>query len=339
VSGRAVRWLLSLGLGAMPRRGGPARLTIVRHHRVYADGERRLYHLGVSESVFARQLEVCAAAKLLPVTVREGLARLRAGTPGHVVAFTFDDGYADNITRALPVLRRFGARGTFYLTAGLMDEQRAPWWDELAHALEHGTLPRATVRLGDRELTVERSTPAERRASLGALLPLLRVTPAGQRVRLDALREALGVREPAPCELAGWELARALVAGGMEVGAHTLNHPFLSLLPPAEQSREMAGSAAMIRERLGAEVTGIAYPNGDHDAHTIEAARAAGFDYAVSTRSGDCDASAPALSLPRRPLTEGGCTGPGGRFSAHMTLAEINGAFDRLRAPRAEVSS
>ncbi len=338
MSGRALRWLLSMAPYPRVNAGG-ARLTIVRHHRVYADGERRLYHLGVSAGVLGRQLAACAAAGLVPVTVRAGWEWLQRGERGHRVAFSFDDGYADNVTRALPVLARHGAHATFYLTAGLMEERRAPWWDELAHALEHGNATATTVTFGGRRVAIERATADGRRAALTALLPLLRVPPAEQRERLDALRSALSVPVPAPCEFATWEQAHALVAAGMEVGAHTLTHPFLSLLPPAEQQRELADSAALVRARLSAEVVGAAYPNGDHDADTLAAAAAAGFAYAVITRAGDCGPGAPAFALPRRALTEGACTGPGGRFSARMTLAEIHGAFDRLRKQRAEVAS
>src|SRR5262249_41478593 len=70
VSGRTARWLLSLvRSSAAPR---TPRLTIVRHHRVYADSEKPLYRLGVSERVLEAQLATLAAAGLAPVTVGEG---------------------------------------------------------------------------------------------------------------------------------------------------------------------------------------------------------------------------------------------------------------------------
>ena len=336
MSGRLVRWLLSMGAGAK----SPAAplLTIVRHHRVYADGERALYHLGVSESALAGQLAALAKAGLTPVSVAEGLQRLEKQAPGHHVAFTFDDGYADNVTRAVPVLERFGARATFYLTAGLMEERRAPWWDELAHALTHATKTAATVEWGGAAVALDVASPAGRTAALRALLPLLRVVPAEQHARLATLRAALGVEGRAPCEFADWTQAKAFVSAGMEVGAHTLTHPFLTLLSPDSQRREMADSAALIRDKLGCGTPGVAYPNGDHDAATVAAARAAGFAYAVLTRSGDANAITPRWELPRRPLTEGACTGPFG-FSARMTLAETRGAFDALRKGRVEVGS
>lgn len=339
MSGRAIRWLLSLAAGRWSPRSGPPRLTIVRHHRVYADGERALYRLGVSESVLRAQVEACVRAGAAPCTVGEGLARLARGDAGHAVAFSFDDGYADNVTRALPVLERFGAKASFYLAAGLMETRTAPWWDELAHALQHATTPVARVVLGGAEHSLDVTAAPGRRAALRSLLPLLRVPPAEQRARLGSLRESLGIRGPAPCELAEWPLARRLAAAGMEIGAHTMTHPFLTLLPPGEQQREIAESASLAAARTGADVRGLAYPVGDHDGRTVEAARAAGLGYAVTTAAGDCVPGTEPFRLPRRALPEGASTGPDGRVSASMVRAEMKGAFDRLRGRRAEAGT
>jgi peptidoglycan/xylan/chitin deacetylase (PgdA/CDA1 family) len=242
------------------------------------------------------------------------------------------------VTRALPLLQRHGARATFYLAAGLMEERRAPWWDELAFVLEQASGPAAVVEFAGAPLKLELSGRPARAAALRALLPLMRVPPGEQRVRLDRLRAATGVSAAAPCDLARWPLARRLSDAGMEVGAHTLSHPFLSLLPEAEQRREIADSAVLVAERTGAEVVGLAYPNGDHDAATIRAAQASGLAYAVVTASGDCAPGFAPWTLPRRPLPQGACTGPFG-FSARMTLAEVHGAFDGLRGRAAGAAS
>lgn len=339
MNGRTLRWLLSFLAGPWSPRSGPARLTIVRHHRVYADGERALYHLGVSESALRGQVEACVAAGAVPCTVREGLARLARGQAGHAVAFSFDDGYADNVTRALPVLQRAGARATFYLAAGLMDTRTAPWWDELAFVLTRTKVRLAQPRIGGEKLMFALESPQGRDFALRQMLPLLRVAPAEQRERLDTLRDALGVSEPAPCELAEWPLATRLAEAGMEIGAHTLTHPFLTTIPADEQQREIAESAALARARTGAEVTGLAYPVGDHDARTIAAARAAGLAYAVTTAAGDCRPGTPAFELPRRALPEAASSGPDGRTSARMVRAEMQGVFDRLRGRRVEAGT
>jgi len=320
-------------------RSGASRLTIVRHHRVYAEGERALYHLGVSESLLSGQIETCVRAGLTPVTVAEGLARLDRGEPGQVVAFSFDDGYSDNMTRALAVLQRHGARATFYLTAGLMESRTAPWWDELAFILERASVPAARVTLGERVVALEVSTREGRCAALASTIPLMRVAPPEMRARLDRLRAALGVYSPAPCELADWTLAGRLLGTGMEIGAHTLTHPFLTTLSATQQTAEIRGSVDLIRDRLGVVPTGLAYPVGDHDSTTVEATRDSGLAYAVTTQAGDCLVDSPRYRLVRRALPEGACIRPDGRYSSAMTRAELAGAFDRLRGRRQEAGT
>lgn len=333
MSGRLVRWAMSLVRSR--RREAGSRLVIVRHHRLYEDGADPLYRLGVSRGVFAAQLDTLVAAGLTPVTVREGLAHLNERRPGTHVAFSFDDGYADNVALALPLLAARGARATFYLTAGWIEARTAPWWDVLATMLE--TTRRSRLRLA---LAGGIDVPLEsrdmRRRALQALLPALRATPERQQVTLAMLASALDVPAEAACALASWEQCHALPAAGMEVGAHTLHHPFLSVLEPDQQRQEIAGSIELIAQRLGARPRGLAYPAGDHDAVTVEAARASGLAYAVTTRAGDNVPGAPPLTLFRRGLSEGACLGPTGRFSRRLALAELDGAFDRLRAARAE---
>jgi len=334
VSGRTLRWLMSLlrppgGAGAGPR------LTILRHHRVYPGAARPLYRLGVSESVLAAQIDLLRSLGVGPLTVAEGLRRLDEGRPGHWVALTFDDGYADNVHLALPRLTAAGAGATFYLTAGLMETRRAPWWDVLAHALESTRQPRLRVGFDGAEIDLALDGRAARLHALDRLLPVLRVPPAEQAERLARLRAALEVVDEAPCELATWSEAAALPRAGMEVGAHTLTHPFLSLLGAGAQRDEIGGSVTMIADRLGVRPIGLAYPGGDHDAGAIAASRDAGLDYAVVTRAGDNGPGAPRYELRRRGLYEGACLAPGGRFSRRLAIAELEGAFDRLRGVRA----
>jgi peptidoglycan/xylan/chitin deacetylase (PgdA/CDA1 family) len=328
VSGRLARWALSLAHRRRARRA-PA-LTVVRHHRVFDAAERPLYRIGVTAAVLEAQVATLARAGLAPVTLAEGLARLAAGAP-RTVAFTFDDGYADNVHRALPVLARHGARATFYLTAGLMEERRAPWWDELEHLLARTASPALRWSADGRAFDLALGGHAARVRALATLVPALRVPPARQRARLAELGAALGVASPAPCALATWDEGARLAAAGMEVGAHTLGHPFLSLLPAAEQRREIAGSLDLIERRLGVRPAGLAYPGGDHDDVTVAEARACGLEHAVTTRRGDVVAGDDPHRLARRGLSEGACLGPWGGHSARMTLAEVDGAFDRLR--------
>ncbi|HTM58543.1 MAG TPA: polysaccharide deacetylase family protein [Candidatus Udaeobacter sp.] len=325
---RWLRWLLSLAPRGDAR--GP-RLVILRHHRVYGPDERPLYRLGVGVRVFERQLELLARLGSAPVTVAEGLAWLAGAREGTCVALSFDDGYRDNVTRALPLLERHGARGTFYLTAGLIEDRLAPWWDRLAYRIERAQVTRFDSRFEGRSLKLALGSASERRRAFAEIVPLLRVAPEVQERRLQNLSDALRAPGEAPCELATWDELGSLAARGMEVGAHTLTHPLLTRLSPERQDAEIGGSAAMIRSKLGVECAGFAFPGGDYDARSVQSCARHRMRYAVTTRRGDVRPGTEPFELPRRGLSEGACVGPTGRFSSRMARAELAGAFDGWR--------
>jgi hypothetical protein len=207
--------------------------------------------------------------------------------------------------------------------------------DELAHQLETTKNPKLEWRTEGAWCDLELGGRGARTRAMTELVAQLRVPPQEQQRRLASSGTRWCVADAAPCRLATWDEARALIVAGMEIGAHTLNHPFLGLLEADAQHAEIAGSVSLLSERLGVSVQGLAYPGGDYDASSMSAARAAGLRYAVTTRAGDNAANAPSFELSRRGLSEGACLGPGGRFSQRLAIAELDGAFDALRARRA----
>jgi peptidoglycan/xylan/chitin deacetylase (PgdA/CDA1 family) len=75
-------------------------------------------------------------------TVRmDALARCMRGAarcPARVVALTFDDGYADAFTTALPALRRYGFTATFYIISGFVGQPGYMSWEQLAALRDAG---------------------------------------------------------------------------------------------------------------------------------------------------------------------------------------------------------
>jgi peptidoglycan/xylan/chitin deacetylase (PgdA/CDA1 family) len=68
----------------------------------------------------------------------------------------------------------------------------------------------------------------------------------------------------------------ALQAAGDEIGGHTIDHPNLPALSPAQQRVETCGDRAAL-ERHGLDVTDFAYPYGDYDAATLRIAPTCGY--------------------------------------------------------------
>lgn len=126
-------------------------LRILTYHRV---NDRHPHdRLTVTPRAFAAQMEALRASGRAVVSLARTLPTLegREPVPAGAVALTFDDGYADNVTDALPILERFGFPAAFFVVTGLMgtsrtldryqrccDADRMMTWDEVRALRDRG---------------------------------------------------------------------------------------------------------------------------------------------------------------------------------------------------------
>ncbi|MPZ15699.1 MAG: polysaccharide deacetylase family protein [Chloroflexi bacterium] len=103
-------------------------IPILMYHRVSHEpaGERRPFV--VSPERFAQHMGCLADAGFTALTVPDFVRAIRGSEtlPAHAVLITFDDGYADFHSEALPVLARFGLTATLYVVTGYVDT-RGGW--------------------------------------------------------------------------------------------------------------------------------------------------------------------------------------------------------------------
>lgn len=71
---------------------------------------------------FAKHMDVVSLTDMV------GNLETRADLRGQL-AITFDDGYADNEELALPILKKWNLRATFYVASGLIGSQEQTFWD------------------------------------------------------------------------------------------------------------------------------------------------------------------------------------------------------------------
>ena len=67
---------------------------------------------------------------------------------------------------------------------------------------------------------------------------------------------------------------------GHEVSVHSMNHPGLSGLPPAEIRSEIFGDKLALEKIAGQSVRGMAYPFGNFNDEVVEIAKTSGMEYA-----------------------------------------------------------
>ena len=233
-------------------------------------------------------------AELVPLSALA--SRLRAGRRGRpVIALTFDDGYADNLHVAQPLLERYDAPATVFIATGWIDRGEPFWWDGLSGIVMsiEPLPPRISVQVGDEEFTWRPNPKArnhrrERDELHLALWSRLRVATDDERkVALTQLQNYANSEpeaDPYARPMTREELCRLASSPLIEIGAHTMNHSSLPDISPDAQLDEIRGSRRQCAEMTGQLPSSFAYPFGGLDPGTPDLVRTAGFERACSTR-------------------------------------------------------
>ena len=312
------------------RRRTTRRAIVLMYHRV-ASGLADPWGLCVSAQNFAQHMD---AVRRLYEPIR--LNQLAGGcvARNRMVAVTFDDGYADNLHVALPILQHNDIPATFFLTSGILGRAHEFWWDELERLLlrprslprtlqfTQGTacrvfeVGRAAEPFESPATWVKSSEPWEASADtrlgfyytvwrwLGTLTEEHRSSALAQ---LRAQLEEPQLTRDSHRSLTPAEATRLAGAAQVDIGAHSVTHTMLSTQSVEAQRWEMRQSKQDLEALTGRPVQGFAYPHGDYGPETLDLALESGFDFACTVESGCVARTSRPFLLPR--LSVGDCSG------------------------------
>lgn len=211
---------------------------------------------------------------------------------GRQLLLTFDDGFGNNATVVRPILEELQIPAIFFVSLRHVVPGRLLWFTH-AKAL-FARYPAQSLFLLGRKWRL--ATSAERNRSWTQFLDLSRL------VRIADLYASL---EPYPVtsfisseiiedEMRGMteqEIAAIAASRVISIGAHTVNHPYLTKCSESEMDAEILGSKIELERICGRPIKLFAYPDGDYDGRVVNAVRKAGFQlgFAVNRRPAGCN--------------------------------------------------
>jgi peptidoglycan/xylan/chitin deacetylase (PgdA/CDA1 family) len=92
---------------------------------------------------------------------------------------------------------------------------------------------------------------------------------------------------------------RDWLAAGHEIGSHSMTHPNLRLLSPADAREEIVASKKLLEDRFGVQVRDFCYPYGAWNDSVRDAVAEAGYRTACTVEFGVNDARTPRFELRR----------------------------------------
>lgn len=297
---------------------------VLTYHRV-VDLVCDPWQLGVSPVRFEEHLQVINKYGK-PVQLREMGMKLKRFSIGKMeIVVSFDDGYADNVYNAKPILERHNVPATFFIVSGAVDSREELWWDELEKILlQSESLPQVfdlsiagtdydwqiTSEKGRETLKYEegiRHVPeANAVLSSGRLYFALWkiLSELSSPVKQDTLRQIAQwakstMSRTTHLAMTSKELLSLARSPLFEIGAHTVSHPMLSRLPLEKQKEEIVCSKDKLERLIGEPVTSFAYPHGDYSDDTLRLLRQSNFKNACTVHQGPVFRNADPLLMPR----------------------------------------
>jgi peptidoglycan/xylan/chitin deacetylase (PgdA/CDA1 family) len=128
------------------RTANPSPIPILMYHQIEAAPPRgaAFRSLYVSPAVFARQMAFLNLLGYRGLSMSALVPYLKGERSGKVVGITFDDGYLNNLSHALPVLNQYGFSSTCYAVSQLLGQTNS--WDRATGIAQTALMDGAQLR-------------------------------------------------------------------------------------------------------------------------------------------------------------------------------------------------
>ena len=298
------------------------------HYTRYIQNRRYPAIKGLEIEDFKKQLDFFKE-RFNVVTMEEVIEAVQEGKrlPEKALLLTFDDGYTDNYTVALPLLLERGLQGSFFVPAkplvdgGLLEVNKIHFIlakgnenDIVKDILDYSLIIKEKLReklnIADRDILKElykRYAVSNGRDTLDTSFikkMLQEILPAENRT------EIIDILFDKYVEVSEEVLANELYVNktqlkvmkklGMFIGLHGYEHNHLALLTEEEQKKDLEKSLSAMREFIDEDAWVMNYPYGSYNETTLRLIKNRGAVLGLTTKRGIADIkSDSALELAR----------------------------------------
>jgi peptidoglycan/xylan/chitin deacetylase (PgdA/CDA1 family) len=179
------------------------------------------------------------------------------------VAVTFDDGYRDLYTHALPTLKKYRIPATIYLPVMSIETGQVPWYDRIFLTLK--VFPKDVLEVAlERPRRFHLVSRLTRLEAATEIIQYLRTLPDARRKELC---ENLEKQVTLPSEelrdrMLTWDQIQTMCREGITFGSHTMTHPVVSQLTRDQLESEISESKQLLEQRIMAPAPHFAFPFG-----------------------------------------------------------------------------
>ena len=252
--------------------------VILVYHGIDAIGSTAYNTRFISEDMFEKQ--VAYFAQNTHVVSLEDFFLERFSPNKMNLALTFDDGYQNNLTRALPILEKYKVPATFFITCIHSLNQKVLWPDIIDLTIPY--LPKEIDMLGVRFQKKRKNQLLAKETGENVKQFLQKKSQA----EIELVLSQLNANYPFPLHayhpdyyqtLTDLEIKFLGENPFITIGAHGVFHTDLTILSEQECLNELQKSKDYLEKLIQKEVSAIAFPFGTYNEKVLRAAEKVGF--------------------------------------------------------------
>ena len=245
------------------------------------------------------------------------------------LVLTFDDGYRNNLTHALPILQRYHVPATFFVVPAYIKQQKPFWFDRLDYVLQHAEIDGRSLAVGDTTIHFRGRSRNRLRESYRDLREAAKAIPDDVAMQRELEALTLQLEQESGMRLADtsgeddwatiltWDGVRAAMAKQVTIGSHTVDHVRLGLVSLDTARDQLLRSREMIEREVGVPCRYFCYPNGSFTEPIANLVQECGYEAAVTTEEGVNRLGENLMMLRRLPFPDTG--------DSVKTLADVSG--------------
>jgi peptidoglycan/xylan/chitin deacetylase (PgdA/CDA1 family) len=218
----------------------------------------------------------------------------------HYCVLTFDDGLQNNLTHAMPILRKYDCPAVMYLVTDQIERQEPFWFDRLDYALQHGAHHLGSIEVFGKEVVLNHDTPSTLKDSFLNIKnsafdsahnyneihnEILRVI---KELENRSGRSLMDIYENDPwSKVMTWQDVKSEASSSdITFGSHTVDHSLLGKINGSEIDYQLLKSKEILDKHLPYPCVHFCYPNGSVPQGASKYLQSSGYSTAITTEPG-----------------------------------------------------
>ncbi len=249
---------------------------IIMYHRVVDDSDFSFFNdpnfgLAVTKSNFEDQINFLTNNFTI-TPINDLLCEKKDVSENLKIIITFDDGYRDNLTNALPILEKYSAPATIYISTRFIEGESWTWWYDLWKILK--STDQIKINHEYLQFASNINSVSKKIKAYNIISKVFKTLNYQDQLSLMKLIDpSFELRDTSKLFL-NWDEVNILnINKFITIGAHTHSHISLKNLTDEESFNEIKKSKELIEKNINNQIFHFAYPYGKYSNFTTREER------------------------------------------------------------------